>query len=288
MEYNLIKDELGYYSITPKPSKEDLNNFYSQKYYQNNLGHYSNVYSDKELMYFEMYSSIIETLIEKYNYKDVIDVGCGEGFLISYLKKKKYNVTGLDFSKDGLKQNPNIENDVIVGDIYDNINKLFKNNKKYDLVILNNVLEHVIDPKDLLINIKKIINKDGILIIKVPNDFSKLQKYLYNNKYVEKKFWVYPPEHLSYFSYDSLRNIINKYNYKEVDCICDFPIDFDLLQKSSNYINEKSLGKQSHERRLEINNFLYKEVDINLIIDYFRSIAKMKCGRNIIMLVTPN
>jgi len=28
-------------------------------------------------MYFEMYSSIIFNLIKKYNYKDIIDIGCG-------------------------------------------------------------------------------------------------------------------------------------------------------------------------------------------------------------------
>lgn len=197
-------------------------------------------------------------------------------------------MTGLEFSSEGLKQNPNIESNVILGDIYENLDIIIENDKKYDLIILNNVLEHVISPEELLCTLKKIINKNGILIIRVPNDFSRLQNYLYKNKYINTKFWISPPDHLSYFSYDSLRNLINKYNYKEVDCICDYPIDFDLLQKSSNYINEKSIGKQSHERRLEINNFLYKEVDINLIIDYFRSIAKMKCGRNIIMLVKPN
>ena len=47
--------------------------------------------------------------------------------------------------------------------------------KKFDIITMLNVLEHLADPVLALRQIKKLINKDGILVIDVPNDFNDFQ-----------------------------------------------------------------------------------------------------------------
>ena len=48
----------------------------------------------------EMRFKVLEEILKKYNCKTVLDIGCGRGDLISYLKKKKISIryTGLDIN----------------------------------------------------------------------------------------------------------------------------------------------------------------------------------------------
>ena len=104
----------------------------------------------------------------------ILDIGCGEGWTLNYFNEKKWDITGIDFSDSGCKNhNPHLLENLIIGDIYENISKLI-NSKKYDVVWLDNVLEHVFNPKDLLEKCRKLINKNGIEL--------KQECYYYNYK----------------------------------------------------------------------------------------------------------
>ena len=65
-------------------------------------------------------------------------------------------------------------------------------NKSVDFAICTEVIEHVIDPKVVLKELKRIIKDDGLIIISIPNeklinklkdiaDFFKLYKKLFSN-----------------------------------------------------------------------------------------------------------
>ena len=91
-------------------------------------------------------------IINSLNSKDICDVGCGPGFLLSKINCK---------NKFG------IENDLVAirsaskfGKIYNfNLNKEFNIKKKFDLLICYHVIEHIKKPLILLNSIKKILKK---------------------------------------------------------------------------------------------------------------------------------
>jgi len=89
----------------------------------------------------------------------ILEIGCGSGYILDYLKKKRYqNVEGVDASKTWLK-------------FYTNIKKGTKiPNKKgaYDIILLLDVIEHVKEEKVLLRKIYRILKKDGVLLISAP------------------------------------------------------------------------------------------------------------------------
>jgi len=41
-KFDVIKNSFGYYEIFPKPTNEELKDYYNQKYYQNQSGNYRN------------------------------------------------------------------------------------------------------------------------------------------------------------------------------------------------------------------------------------------------------
>lgn len=105
-----------------------------------------------------------ETVAPLKNINDVIDIGCGEGFVINSLDFPK--ITGVDISRNALRiaKEKNPECNFCSGSIYD---ISFKENS-FDLVIATEVLEHLEKPELALQEIKRI--SKNYCIISVPNE----------------------------------------------------------------------------------------------------------------------
>ena len=283
----IVRNGYGFFEIKNKPGKKELQEYYENKYYQEGQGSYT-----YELSYDKVE---IEYLLNKIEQKHVVaktisnietgsllDVGSGEGFTLKYFDDLGWECMGLDFSHAGIKQNnPEQEGLLIQGDIFDNLEKIIENGEKFDLIFLDNVLEHVIDPFELLNSLNKIISSDGILVVDVPNDFSLLQKYLMGNNHIDREFWVSPPDHLSYFNKDGLINLAKDTGWKINKVISDYPIELDLLNPNSNYVNNPSVGKASHRKRIEFENFIHS-VSVEKTNQFYESLIDLGLGRNII------
>lgn len=88
------------------------------------------------------------------NPKTVLDVGCGDGEIMSIIGDKKWKVTGIDIYPDSLKQAKatGMYKELIKGDLIKECEKLIRQKKKYDLVFCSQVIEHITkkDGKTLL------------------------------------------------------------------------------------------------------------------------------------------
>jgi len=101
---------------------------------------------------------------------NILDLGCGGGLVSEPLARLGANVTGIDFVKQ------NIE----VAKLHAKISKLnikyiqknikgLKINKKFDIILVLEVLEHLDNWEKLIFNIKENLKKNGILIISTIN-----------------------------------------------------------------------------------------------------------------------
>jgi 2-polyprenyl-3-methyl-5-hydroxy-6-metoxy-1,4-benzoquinol methylase len=249
------------------------------------MGSYESSYDISEIRYFnnklEQKYDCFQRIFNK-KIGSFLDIGSGEGFALKYFDSLGWEVTGLDFSNSGVKRhNPKQEIFLIDGDIFENLNKIISSNKKFDLILLDNVLEHVTDPFELLKNISQIISNTGCLIIEVPNDFSLFQQYLLDNGHIDREFWVAPPDHLSYFNKNGLISIADDSGWKIEKAMSDFPIDLDLLNKHTNYVNNPAVGKASHGRRIEFENFIHS-ISVNKANKFYESLMDLGLGREII------
>ena len=256
----LIKTKYGFYQYSPLPSIEELREYYANKYYQQGLGSYSVSYTDEEIQYFKLKAWLIYTkvsqLIDIKKEKRFIDIGCGEGWVLNEFSKKGHCVQGLDFSKWGIEKfHPHLLGFFEQGNVFELLNKKTENGIKYDVLLLANVIEHVVDPENLLKKIKELMTQDSLLIIVAPNDFSPLHEYLISHGIITKKFWLCYPDHLSYFNKESMTNLLIDMGFKLNAVIADNPIDLSLLNDNSNYIEDPSKGKNTHLFRVRTDNF---------------------------------
>ena len=285
MSEKWIKNEYGFIELLDKPTQKELDLYYSNKYYQDGLSStYGLKYESQESQYIfnkiHQKNLLIEeiSLIKQGNF---LDVGAGEGFALKYFFDLGWNVTGLDYSSFGVKlHNPTLEQFLINGDIFNNLSKIIKNKEKFQLIWLDNVLEHVIDPYLLMVSLHKILDKNGVLVVEVPNDFSVIQKYLLSNSYIDKEFWICSPDHISYFCREGLTNLADASGWYANNFLSDFPIDLDLFSKNSNYIETPNLGRQSHLKRVEIENLLHSISPKKTNVLY-QALSELDIGRNI-------
>ncbi len=137
----------------------------------------------------------------------VLDIGCGDGLLLSALAKKGVTGFGVDVSEEGARKCREKGLDVSVVDISAD-NLPFKDGS-FDAVIMLDVLEHVYAPEELLKEAVRVSKK--YVIISVPNFNSlpaRLQMLLgkvpENNR--PNKGHVY------WFNYQNLMNMLKQNN----------------------------------------------------------------------------
>lgn len=125
-----------------------------KKYYTSNKTYLD--YTDTRLR------KIIE-LVDTYPSGKVLDIGCGNGYLLKELKnkypgKKLFGIDVYETKISGVE--------IKIGDITKGLDY---STSYFDTVILGEVIEHVPDPDFLLREIRRTLRKGGILIISTPN-----------------------------------------------------------------------------------------------------------------------
>lgn len=173
------------------------------------------------------------------NSKNILDVGCGTGFLTNYFAYKypDKKFEGIDFSDSiDFAENFSIEHK-LKNVTYTKTNFLdVKSDVRYDCIISNGVIHHIPLYEKAIQNIKNILTEDGVLVLGVYNKFGKLAKKFFSITYASELLRVDQEEvpfeisftnkdFLGYFTefdveqiYPSVKNkftdIKNLFNYK--------------------------------------------------------------------------
>jgi 2-polyprenyl-3-methyl-5-hydroxy-6-metoxy-1,4-benzoquinol methylase len=95
----------------------------------------------------------------------ILDVGSSRGLFLKVAKKEGFIVTGLEPDSDLAQETISQGFDVINGFFPDEKELL---DKKYDIIIFNDSLEHIPDLENIIGSIKQHLNKNGGLIINIP------------------------------------------------------------------------------------------------------------------------
>ncbi|MGY8523760.1 class I SAM-dependent methyltransferase [Paracidovorax citrulli] len=124
-----------------------------------------------------------------------LDIACGEGYGSAWLKQwGAAEVDGVDVSVEAVEvAKANFGGDGVRFHAYDaqRAVELFPD-RKFDLIVSLETIEHLPDPKRYLLNLKSLLAEGGILIISCPNDW-----------------WYYPTEQ------DSNPYHLRKYHFAE-------------------------------------------------------------------------
>jgi len=154
----------------------------------------------------------------KYNFNRkniaVLDAGCGTGLICKYLKEKGIkNMTGIDKFEYPLSRAKELvaECNFLKSDLNEKLNFL---DESFDLIISNEVIEHLENPQVFFKESYRLLKKGGNLIIKTPNglDLARLICRLTNRTWYADK----DKTHIRYFNLLSLRKALASCGFNRI------------------------------------------------------------------------
>jgi 2-polyprenyl-3-methyl-5-hydroxy-6-metoxy-1,4-benzoquinol methylase len=292
-DYRLVLQPEGFYSVDPLPDPQTLAEFYAKLYFQApQSATYHATYSDAEIKQRYLRGRVtihaIERVMAETRDKHFLEVGCGEGFLLKVAHDSGYRVKGIDFSDFGLKRfNPEMASHMEAGSPFEILERIVKDGERYDVCVIQNVLEHVIDPRALIDQLRRLLRPGGVAVITVPNDFSRIQLHAQETGLIGRQFWVAPPQHLHYFNTVTLGPFLKSMGFDPLESFGDFPIEFFLYHQRSNYIADAMAGKDAHMARVEL-DLLLAENGIPALYELWQAMTKCGIGRNVTILARPS
>lgn len=134
----------------------------------------------------------------------VLDIGTAGGAFLEAAERYGYDVYGMEPSLDLVKRGQNRGLQIEQGTIESHN---FEPNS-FEMICLWDVIEHLPTPKAALIEIKKLLKPNGILLINFP-DIGTMQA-----KLAGKRFWWILSVHLHHFTRDTISKIFIKSGFE--------------------------------------------------------------------------
>ncbi|MCK4823005.1 class I SAM-dependent methyltransferase, partial [bacterium] len=207
----------GLVQVNPRQTEEELNQFYKKDYHTQSIS--SNKpkkkYIQKRVVLAKQRISFLTSRIKVHG-KTILDIGCSYGeFLkrISPLAREAKGIEpGYEFSLYGKKM---MGVDIFNGTLKEYINVYPK--KRYDIVALFTVLEHIHSPQEFLLDVWSIVNENGYVFLEVPELNSFLNR-VRNKKSLNSYF---SPFHLQYYTINTIRRSLIMAGFRPIEVNMD-------------------------------------------------------------------
>lgn len=137
----------------------------------------------------------------------LLDIGCGDGFNLTWLKEFTQNLYGTDYNFLRALRAKKLE----IGNIaLADINSYPVHDNSFDVVFFNHVLEHISDDEGALSEVFRILKKDGICILGIPNEGAIFWKLAYK---IEPKIKE-TTDHLHFYTLKSASQLSKKVGFQ--------------------------------------------------------------------------
>ncbi len=196
--------------------------------------------------------------------KNVLDIGCNDGTLLSLFKKEGCNTFGIEPTKASVEAKK--KGHVIFKEYFDktsskNIRKIIGN---IDIITFTNVFAHIEDLEDLLFSLKNISNKNTLIII---------ENHYLGEVIKKTQFDTFYHEHPRTYSLKSFVNISKKININL--------IDFKFVKRYNGNIRVylKSFGKIYKSKKKLSQSLRLEKLEINKIKTFQKKVNKWKLNK---------
>ena len=273
-DYDVIDcSTCGFKHVVPIPTEDFLSRYYNKEFVKNRpAGFYEKMEADVawNMIFYNEKFDLFEKYINK-NDPSILDVGSGLGFFLEQGKARGWKTLGIEASTESAeysrKLGLNIEHDYLDRNNY----------KKFGVIHMHEVLEHLSDPVNMVQLVKQMLNPGGLICIVSPNDFNPLQKAYIKNSTIEK-WWVVPPEHINYFDFSSVRDLLENNGFSILEQTATFPLELFLLM-GDNYIGNNMTGKIIHNKRVNLETDIFNSGFEAIRRNLYKKFSEVGIGR---------
>ncbi len=150
--------------------------------------------------------------------REVLDVGCGEGFFASELAQCGNKVTGIDNRPEPVQAS--VFQRYFAADLDNGIGGVVESlqGKRFERVLLLDVLEHLKQPEQILEQCHAVLKREGLLVVSLPNVANiAVRLMLLFGQFNYKERGVLDRTHLRFFTRKTARRLLEENGYSIVD-----------------------------------------------------------------------
>lgn len=208
----------GLVQLDPRPSDSELKSLYET--YYNFGGSKKNLYTKLRRtflgsVFYRIWLAIDGDICfhSRCGNGRLLDIGCNEGQGLQIYKQNGFRPEGLELNRRAAtiaeKRGFLVFNETL---------ESFSPSKSYDLVVLSHVLEHFVNPKEMLVHVRRILNLHGQVLISCPN-IESFQRNIFG------RYWInwHVPFHITFFSATTLKSLLNDCGFDVLKVRCVSP-----------------------------------------------------------------
>jgi SAM-dependent methyltransferase len=151
--------------------------------------------------------------------KSVLDVGCvahtateeaSEFWVHRHLVRHAKSVLGTDILREDVEQLQSRGYNIVCADaMSDSLDR------KFDVIVLGEIIEHLVNPGGLLTNMRRHLAEDGIVVLTTPHPF-----FLFNllHSMFSPKRTLWHPDHVAWYCPFTLRGMLHKTGFDMEVC----------------------------------------------------------------------
>ena len=169
----------------------------------------------------------------------LLDVGCANGdrtiLIAKYFNINRQNTYGVDYNKKHIEACSNLFKAKLTD--LENQNLLYRNNR-FDLVVCNQVLEHLKNYRNVIDNLIRVTRKKGFIMIGIPN-LAHLINRLYLIFGIQPMCMTLNSSHVRGFTHKAFVEMLDKTdNVELVDCKGGlmYPLPYFVAQPLTKYL----------------------------------------------------
>lgn len=196
----------------PLPGEAELAAIYGSDYY---LGHGDLDQSRRTRDLKRASAGFLLNLVGRYgsgrkpNGLKLLDIGCGPGHLLAEAEAQGFDATGIDVSPEAVEQaSKNTKKAAVLVQSADNIDLP---SEAFDVCVLSDSLEHVLNPRNLMDSVWKLLRPEGIVLVATPSLIS------WSRRLMKEKWLEFKKEHLTYFMPSNLQMLLYKSGFIRIE-----------------------------------------------------------------------
>jgi SAM-dependent methyltransferase len=191
--------------LDPMPDAETLATYYDQDYYGFGAGKFLGPVEVIVRIFRYLRARTIQRLVPKGR---VLDVGCGRGVMLQFLKRWHYDVDGVELDTVAAKR----ARDNLNQEVFHSLDEALQDPpRQYQAVCFWHSLEHLPEPGQALRTVNRLLTPGGLLVISAPH-MESLQSRL------SRRSWLHLdlPRHLVHFDMNGLARFLQVKGYQVI------------------------------------------------------------------------
>ncbi len=206
-KFTIVKcNKCDFIFVNPRPDVQEIGKYYKSEEYishsNNKNGLLNKVY---HIIRKRNHGKKYELISNFKSNGKLLDIGCATGEFLNYVKKNNWETVGIEPDSDAREFAKTAYNLNVQPEVY--LNEL--KSESFDIITMWHVLEHVHELKERLEQIQRLLVKNGVAIIAVPN------AACYDSK-IYSEYWAgYDlPRHIYHFTQETIIKLFERHNFK--------------------------------------------------------------------------